>query len=259
MMTEPRRGPLSWLRQLYEYLVYYGFLLLFALMCQGWSIASIPLALLLPQRTGVRFGRRVIAFGFRNYLNLLELSGIVKCDLAALDSLSHDRPLIIAPNHPSLIDVVLVASCLPNVACIIKANLWDQIIFGGSARLAGYIRNDSQSRLIRDATRELESGSHLLVFPEGTRTIGNVVRPFKGGFALIAKRAGVPVQSVLIEINHPFLSKGRPLLEKPEFPLVFRATLGERFMPPDKIRPYIADMERYYSHEVASRYMEPTP
>lgn len=258
-MTKPRRGPLYWLRQLYEYLVYYGFLLVFALMCLGWSIASIPLVLLLPRRQGTRFGRWVIMFGFRTYLNLIELSGIVKCDLAALDRLNGEQPLIIAPNHPSLIDVVLVVSRLPNVVCIIKANLWDQIIFGGSARLAGYIRNDSHAKLVRDATHEIESGSHLLVFPEGTRTIDNVVRPFKGGFALISKKSGAPVQSVMIEITHPFLSKGRPLLEKPEFPLVFRATLGERFMPPDKIRPYISEMERYYSAEVASRCKESSP
>jgi 1-acyl-sn-glycerol-3-phosphate acyltransferase len=255
-MTELRRGPLAWLRQLYEYLVYYGFLLLFALMCLVWSLASIPLVLLLPKRLGNRFGRWVIMVGFRTYLRLLELSGIVKCDLDALDSLADQHPLIIAPNHPSLIDVVLVVSRLPNVTCIIKANLWDQIIFGGSARLAGYIRNISGAKLIHDSTREIEAGSHLLVFPEGTRTIGHAVQPFKGGFALISKKASAPVQSVLIEINRPFLSKGRPLFEKPEFPLVFRARLGERFMPQDNVRLYISEMERYYRKEVADHYLE---
>jgi len=255
-MTEPRRGPLLWL--IYEYLVYYGFLLVFALMSLGWSLASIPLSLLLPRRAGRRFGRRVISFGFRAYLRLLEFTGIVKCDLSALDSLNAQAPLIIAPNHPSLIDAVLVISRLPDVACIMKANLWDQPIFGGSARLAGYIRNDSPSRLIGDAARELGAGSHLLVFPEGTRTVENHIRPFKGGFALIAKKAGAPVQTVLIEINHPFLAKGRPLLEKPRFPLVFRARLGERFMPPDEIKPYIQEMEQYYRDAVAQPPLEPS-
>jgi len=239
--------------------VYYGFLLIFALMCLVWSVASIPLALLLPKRIGSRLGRKVISFGFRTYLAALQLTGVVKCDLSALDSLNGDRPVIIAPNHPSLIDVVLIVSRLPNVACIIKAKLWDQFIFGGSARLAGYIRNISQSRLIVDAARELQAGSHLLIFPEGTRTIDNDLQPFKAGFALISKRAGAPVQSVLIEINHPFLSKGRPLLEKPQFPLVLRARLAERFTPPNEIRPYLSEMERYYRNEVANHAMEPSP
>ena len=239
------QGLVSWLSLPYEYLVYYGGLLLFAAMCLAWSLAAIALGLLLPKRIGVRLGRWIIMFGFRTYLRLLELSGIVKCDLSALDGLGRERSLIIAPNHPSLIDVVLIVSRLRNAACIIKANLWNQLIFGGSARLAGYIRNISQAKLIVDATQELHAGSQLLVFPEGTRTVGNTIQPFKGGFALIAKRAQAPVQTVFIEINHPFLCKGCSLLKKPHFPLVFRARLGQRFLPPDEVRPYISRLERY--------------
>jgi len=190
-------------------------------------------------------------FTFRMYLRLLELSGIVECDLDVLDSLNKERSLIIAPNHPSLIDVVLIVSRLPSVACIIKANLWDNLIFGGSARLAGYIRNTSQIRLVDDATHEINGGTQLLIFPEGTRTIGNDIQPFKGGFALISKRAHAPVQMVFIEINHPFLCKGRSLLKKPEFPLVFRARLGERFLPPVEVRPFIFHLENYCRNQVA--------
>lgn len=251
MIEKRMQAPLSWLSIPYEYLVYYGGLLLFAAMCLAWSLVAVPLGLLLPRHSGVRLGRRVIAFGFRTYLRILELSGIVECDLDELDSLGGERSLIIAPNHPSLIDVVLIVSRLPNAACIIKANLWDQLILGGSARLAGYIRNISQARLIVDATEELHAGSQLLVFPEGTRTKGNEIQPFKGGFALIAKRAQTPVQMVFIEINHPFLCKGCALLKKPEFPLVFRARLGERFQPPGEVRPYVSRLEQYCRNQVA--------
>ncbi len=252
-MTEKRTSqrPLSWLSLPYECLVYYGGLLLFATMCLTWSLLAGPLGLLLPKRIGVKLGRLGIMFGFRTYLHLLELSGIVKCDLSALDGLGRERSLIIAANHPSLIDVVLIVSRLPNAVCIIKANLWNQLIFGGSVRLAGYIRNISQARLIVDATQELQVGSHLLVFPEGTRTIGNAVQPFKGGFALIAKRAQVPVQMVLIDINQLFLCKGCSLLKKPDFPLVFKVRLGERFMPPVEIRPYISRLEQYCRDQLA--------
>ena len=243
--------PGSWLRLSYECLVYYGGLLLFAVMCLVWSLVAAPLGLLLPSGVGIRLGRLMIMFGFGAYLRFLELSGIIRCDLSALDQLSRERSLIIAPNHPSMIDVVLIVSRLRNVACIIKANLWNQLIFGGSARLAGYIRNISQARLIADATQELRTGSQLLVFPEGTRTVGDAVLPFKGGFALIAKKAMVPVQMVFIEINHPFLCKGCALLRKPKFPLVFRVRLGERFAPPDEVRPYVSRLEQYCRDSLA--------
>jgi 1-acyl-sn-glycerol-3-phosphate acyltransferase len=237
---------------LYEYLVYYGGLLLFGVMCLVWSLVAVPLGFLLPEHIGIRLGRRVITFGFRTYLRFLELSGIVKCDLDALDTLCGEHSLIIAANHPSLIDVVLIVSRLPNAACIIKANLWDQLILGGSARLAGYIRNISQAKLVVDASQELRAGSQLLVFPEGTRTRENRIQPFKGGFALIAKRTKVPVQMVFIEINHPFLCKECALLKKPEFPLTFRARLGERFPPPDEVRPFITKLEQYCRDQVGN-------
>lgn len=257
MTSRVHRRPLSWPGYLYECLVYYGFLLLFGAMCLSWSVVAIPLGLLLPRRLGTQVGRRMISFGFRCYLSLLELSGIIKCDLAELDRLGAERSLIVAPNHPSLIDVVLVASRLPDVACIVKADLWDRLAFRGSAKLAGYIRNTSGSGVVRDAVTELRAGSHLLIFPEGTRTVGNVLEPFKGGFALISKRARAPVQTVLIDISHPFLCKGRSLFEKPEFPLVIRARLGRRFRPPEAIRQYISDMEGYYRHTINYRPEEP--
>ncbi|MDA8382137.1 MAG: lysophospholipid acyltransferase family protein [Betaproteobacteria bacterium] len=256
-MTRRGWGAIAWVNHFYEYLVYYGFLLIFGSMCLFWSLVSVPLAPLLPRQMGRRLGRWMISFGFRAYLAALERTGIVTCDLSALDTLARSGPVIIAPNHPSLIDAVLIVSRLPNVACIMKAKLWDHFIFGGAARIAGYIRNDSQARLVVDATHELAAGSHLLIFPEGTRTVDKDIQPFKGGYALIAKRAHAMVQAVWIEINHPFLSKGRPLLEKPEFPLVFRARLGERFMPPRDIRAFVSEMECYFRNETGKRFMEP--
>ncbi|MDR2839518.1 MAG: 1-acyl-sn-glycerol-3-phosphate acyltransferase [Azonexus sp.] len=249
MTMTKQRGPLAWLKGLYEYLAYYLGLSSFALMCLFWSIAAWPL-LLLPKRLGVKLGRRIIMRGFAVYLWLLELSGIFKFDLQALDVLRHDRSLIIAPNHPSLIDVVMIVSRLPNVVCIIKAALSEMLIYGGSARLAGYIRGVSQTGLITDAVQEIQSGSQLLVFPEGTRTQGEILHPFKGGFALIAKKSNAPVQTVFIDINHPFLCKERPLWVKPEFPLHFSIRLGRRFMPDGEIKYCVAEMEDYCRSQV---------
>lgn len=235
---------------LYGSIVYYGGLLLFVVMCLSWSLLASVLILVLPESVHIRLGRQVIAFGFRSYLAVLTLSGLVELDLDALNGLKDESSLIIAPNHPSLIDVVLIVSRLPNAVCIIKASLWDQLILGGSVRLAGYIRNIFQAKLIDDAAQELGNGSQLLVFPEGTRTIRNTLQPFKGGFALIAKRAHVPVQTIFIDINQPFLGKERPILKKPEFPLVIRVRLGERFLPPEDVKPYVARLESYCRERV---------
>src|SRR6266446_2055001 len=79
-------------------------------------------------------------------------------------------PLIIAPNHPSLLDAVMVLSRLPDVACVMKADLIDNPIYGASARFSDYIRNDGFMGAATQAIANLKGGSQLLLFPEGTRT-----------------------------------------------------------------------------------------
>lgn len=237
---------LAWLKPAYEYLVLYGGLLLFGASTFIWSVVSTVLYPLLPRRFGSRLGQLGIMMVFRGFLSALKATGIVKCDLSALDALRDKGPLIIAPNHPSLLDAVLVTSRLPHVICIMKAEIWDNLLLGGGARLAGYIRDDVPFTMIRTAAAAVRAGNQLLVFPEGTRTRPHSGYRIKGGFALIAKTARVPVQTVFIETNSPFLGKGWPLFRKPAFPLVYRVRLGRRFEVQPDVKTLVTDVEGYY-------------
>src|SRR5216683_948002 len=96
------------LRAAYGYLVVYAGLLVFGLMCLIWSGAAALLGHLLPRARARVVGRWVTSYGFRCYLWLLALTGAFRFDLRALDALRDAGPLIIAPNHPSLLDAVMV-------------------------------------------------------------------------------------------------------------------------------------------------------
>lgn len=237
----------------------YGGLVLFALMCLSWSIIASILYLLLPARLGARVGQAGIMTTFRVYLFLLRASGIVICDLNALDALRHQGAMIIAPNHPALIDVVLIASRLPNIVGIMKAQIWHNILFGGGAQLARYIRNDSARGVIRQAIAAARQGRSLLIFPEGTRTLGTRLHQFKPGFALIAKKARVPVQTVFIETNSAFLGKGWPLLKKPEFPLYYRVRLGKQFFVEGEVGSFVTQLEHYFEQQLHAQTATPAP
>lgn len=213
---------------------------------------AIPLHALTPAGSSRRLGRGVIHHGFRFYLRVLEWIGACRFDLSALDGLLGERALILAPNHPSLLDAPLILSRLPDVACIMKADLVNNPLFGAGARLAGFIPNDSGHGMIRDAVAELHRGGHLLLFPEGTRSTRRPVNPFKGSTALIAKHAGASVQTVLIEIDSPFLGKHWPLWRRPELPIVGRLRLGRRFPPPADTRAFTAELERYFAEALAA-------
>jgi 1-acyl-sn-glycerol-3-phosphate acyltransferase len=237
---------LTALRLPYEYFVHYGGLVLFGLFFFVWSATATVLRPLFSRRRGSRLGQYTLMWMFRGYLGVLKASGIVKFDLGALDALRGEGALIIAPNHPSLLDAVLVVSRLPQVVCIMKSEICDNPILGGGARLSGYIRDDAPRVMIRAAAAAVRAGDQLLMFPEGTRTGQDNRYHFKGGFALIAKSSGVPVQTVFIETNSPFLGKGWPLWRKPEFPLIYRARLGRRYEVTGDVKPVIRELECYY-------------
>lgn len=246
------------IRALYEVAMLYGGLLGFALMGLVWSLPAGLLYILLPGAVGERLGQYVIMLGFRGYLAVARAAGVIRCDLAALDALRDERALLITTNHPSLIDIVLIASRLPRTVCIMKAGLLGNPLLGMGARLAGYIRNEPSWSMIRRSITSVRAGSQLLIFPEGTRTETSPISPFKEGFAVVAQRAEVPVQTVFIETNSPFLGKGWPLLKKPDFPLEYRVRLGRRFSAGDDVRTFVRDLEHYYARELSPAGTEPS-
>ena len=241
------------LHTVYGYLVIYSGLLVFGLMCLIWSAVAVPLSYLLSVERGKVLGRWVTCHGFRCYLWLLAATGAFRFDLCALDALREAGPLIIAPNHPSLLDAVMIVSRLPNAACVMKSDLINNPIYGAAARLAGYIRNDEFIGGVTQAVEDLGTGSQLLHFPEGTRTRRAPINRLKGGAALVSKRSGVPIQTVLIETPSPFLSKGWPLHRIPPLPVCYRVRLGRRFLPKDNLRETIAEMEAYLASELGGR------
>ena len=238
-------------RRAYEYAALWFGLGTLGAGCLLWCLVAALLHPLLPRPTGTRLGRLVIMRGFRFYLWLLQAIGACRFDLSALDPLREEGALIIAPNHPCLLDAVMVLSRLPNLACIMKASLIDNIFLGAGARLARYIRNDSLLGMAVRAVDELKGGGQLLVFPEGTRTVQLPVGPFRGVFPALASRAGVPVQTVFIETNSPYLCKGWPLFRRPAMPIVYRVRLGERFLPSGDLAAFTRSLEAYYGRELA--------
>ena len=234
------------LRALYEYAALLASFGVLALICILWSACAFVLYYALPEAPATALGRRVITHGFRLYAGMLSAIGAYRLDLAELDTLRGGPPLILAPNHPSLIDALLILGRRPNTACVMKSTLIGNPFFGAGARLARYVRNDSPRQLVKESVGILRNGASLLLFPEGTRTERPPVNALAAGIGLIAKRAGVPVQTLLIETDSPFLGKGWPLFRAPHLPITYRVRLGERFTPGADAATLVADLDRYF-------------
>lgn len=238
--------------QAYEVFVMACGLGLLALLCLAWLPFALILKPLLPAASGQRLGRWMIMGGFRVYLRLLEIFGAFHFDLDELDSLRRAGPLVIAANHPTLLDAAMIVSRLPNAVCVMKAALMDNILFGAAARLACYIRNNAPLEVILGAREELRAGAHLVIFPEGTRTVNFPIDPCMASTGLIASRSGAPVQTLLIEFSTPYLGKAWPLFRPPQLPLHARVRLGQRFAPPTDVAAFTSELDAYFRLQLAS-------
>jgi 1-acyl-sn-glycerol-3-phosphate acyltransferase len=247
---QPSRNPL-WIA--YEYLAILAVIGVFCFISFCWMPFALIFQLFAPLPIRRRCGRFMIMDGFRTYLRFLRFAFPFRFDLSELARLADEKPLIIAANHPSLLDAVLIVSCLPNAVCVMKASLMDNFVFGVCARLAGYIRNNAPLAMILNAREVLQDGAHLVIFPEGTRTEVFPVSPCSSSIGLIASRTGIPVQTLLIDYSTPYLGKAWPMSKRPILPLNCRVRLGRRFEPVRDVTAFTAELEAYFRSELGQK------
>lgn len=115
-----------------------------------------------------------------------------------------DGPVIFASNHESALDIWVLFCCLPrSVRFVAKRELFDMPVFGWYMRLGGHVPVDRahHARAVASLQRAGElvrSGTSLIVFPEGTRSLDGRIAPFKKGPFVLALEAGVPIVPVAI-------------------------------------------------------------
>lgn len=111
--------------------------------------------------------------------------------------------VIYACNHQSSTDIVILLATLPTgFRFIIKEELFKLPMFGIYLKLAGYpsvARESIRSiKAMQKAKDILNSGSSILIFPEGTRSKAGKLLPFKKGALYLAFTSNVKVVPVAI-------------------------------------------------------------
>jgi 1-acyl-sn-glycerol-3-phosphate acyltransferase len=241
---------LRFLRRLYQSALFYVLLLHLGAMSLTWNLVCTLLYPFLSRRQGVIVGRAAISSVYRGFWAFAQWLGLMRIDYTALDALDREGGMIIAANHPSMLDALLVIARVPRGICIMRASLMRNPFLGAGARLARYIRNEPPRGMIRSCVANLKEGGQLVLFPEGTRTIRAPINPFRPGVTLIAQMAQVPIQTVLIESESPYLGKGWPILRVPSFPVVVKVRLGRRFAPEADHQGLLKRIEAYFAEEL---------
>lgn len=238
-------------RRLLQGFLFYVVLAHLGAMSLTWNLVCLLLYPFLTRAQGVVVGRAAISSVYRGFWTCTQWLGLMRIDYTALDVLSRDAGLIIAANHPSMLDALLVIARVPRGICIMRASLMRNPFLGAGARLARYIRNDPPRGMIRSCVANLKEGGQLVLFPEGTRTVQAPINPFRPGITLIAHMAGVPIQTVFIATESPYLGKGWPIWRTPQFPVVISVRLGQRFAPEADHQGLLKRLEAYFAEELS--------
>jgi 1-acyl-sn-glycerol-3-phosphate acyltransferase len=160
-----------------------------------------------------RDGNRVHYLGkLWSRMNLF-LSG-VRVRVGGLERLRKGQPYIVMSNHQSLYDVWAIIGYIPlQLRWVMKKELRKVPIFGYACARMGHIyvdRGDSEKarRSLEAAGKKIRSGSSVIFFPEGTRSLDGKLLPFKKGGFVVALAAGVPILAMTINGSRAVLPKG---------------------------------------------------
>lgn len=135
-----------------------------------------------------------------------------------IGSVNVDAKMIVA-NHISWLDALLFMPA-PKLRFIAKSEVKNWPVIGLLAQLLGtvFIRRENKFQVYRslpNAQRHLRDGDNLVVFPEGTTSIGLDALPFRPMIFEVAKRENCLVQPVAIRYwNHEHdISETTPFID----------------------------------------------
>lgn len=216
----------------------------------GILLSSLFLILPIPLRKRENLTRGLVCQLSAGLVQFLRWLKLLDADFTSVAALSKRTGVIVALNHPTYIDAVLIMSQFPNIFCLTKASILRNPWVSAMAQSAGYESNADPGALVENCCKRLQRGETLLVFPEGTRTSTPPVDSFKRGFALMALKAQVPVITVLVTShNGLFMRKGQPFLQLPKNPtLRYEFKLSKEFVPLD------CDTPKEFCHKIETHF-----
>jgi cytidylate kinase len=196
-------------------------------------------------------------------LGTLVLRGIVRAIVrfrveGDLASLPRTGPMIMAANHASSADPVLIGAFLNQVLgrplnWLGKRELVEFWLTGWAFRLAGIHpvdRDAADLEAFRTAMRVLEAGQVLAVFPEGTRSRDGGLQQVREGVGMLALRSGALVLPVAVIDSDILWPRGKLL---PRFGKRVTVRYGAPFSVVDELAAQGAPTKGRQATEAATR------
>jgi len=139
----------------------------------------------------------------------------IRIEVTGLENVPRGRPSIFMSNHVSNLDPPVLIPKLPGrCSVLLKKELMSIPILGRAMRLGQFVpverggKRDAAQASVKAAAEALRSGLHIMVFPEGTRSIDGRLAMFKKGPFYLAMETMAPVVPVVISGTQTMMRKG---------------------------------------------------
>lgn len=208
----------------------------FAAMCLTASFVLVPISRLWPG-SGPRDLRaqRILHAVTRGFNQFLVRIGLMELRVIGVERLRAPGAHLVVANHPTMGDISLLLSLLPQVDCIVNVARSSHWLLARAISSAGYVSNDRGAVVVEECARRLSAGRSLLIFPEGTRSPEGALGKLRRGAAHIALEAVCDLQPVTITCEPLVLTKQRGVLAVPDRPFVYTVRVEE----PISVKPYL--------------------
>jgi len=119
-------------------------------------------------------------------------------------AIPNDRAYVLVSNHQSWLDILVLFRLYRHFKWVSKASVFRTPFVGWNMTLNRYIpirRGDSRDarRMLADCAATLASGSSIMMFPEGTRSLDGELREFRHGAFTLAMEQGVAVLPMVLD------------------------------------------------------------
>ncbi len=176
--------------------------------------------------------QRAVHRAFRIHVWLMRVLGVAVLTVRGAERLREPGGQLIVANHPTLIDVVLIGSLMPQLDCLVKTGAFSNPFMRGVVRAAGYVPNDLGEAVVDACAQRLREGRSLLLFPEGTRSMKEgKLGAFHRGAAHVALQSGRPIRPLVIDCRPRFLTRGQHWYDVADRPMGFTIDVGEPIDP----------------------------
>lgn len=150
-----------------------------------------------------RSGNAVIWIG-RNWIAWILAGCGIRVIPEGVEDLDPGQPAVFMSNHQSVIDIAALVTTIPfTFRFVAKRELTRIPLFGWALALGGHIiidRGDRPKALrsLDKAAEQIARGTHVIMYPEGTRSPTGQLQAFKKGGFHLAIAAQVPIIPVTV-------------------------------------------------------------